>query len=136
MVEVKRRRENVQIKHFDEVARTQLADHMSESSNPVGSRLFGSVVISIYFRFYEAILELDGPPRQIVPVYPQSFFETIHDAAAIQEFFNYVKENVPGDPSAMFVASVAIAPTYSPSGPSIASASPTASASAAAATAS
>lgn len=134
MVEIKRRRENVQIKHFDEVATTQLADHMSESSNPVGSKLFGAVVIGTYFRFYEAVLEPDGPPRQMVPVYPHSFFETIHDAAAIQAFFNYVKENIPGDPSTMSVASVGMVPTYSPSGPSVTSASPTASASAAAAT--
>ena len=44
-------------------------------------------------------------------------FETIHDSGAIQAFFNYLKENVPGDPSAMSVASVAMTSSYSLAAP-------------------
>lgn len=127
MVEVKRGKDNLQLKHFNDVATTQLADHMSESVNPVGSKLFGVVVIGTYIAFYDAILEQSGAPRNVRLLY-QEFFEIILDAGKIQEFWNHVKENIPGDPSALPMGTIATVPSYSPAGPpagtSVASAGP------------
>jgi len=82
------------MKAFTRVANNLLDDYMAESNNPDGSTLFGGVGLGFHVVFFEKVL-----PRNKLKIICERPLHWWDDAATIQPFFNWMKENVPTSPA-------------------------------------
>ncbi|KAL5325339.1 hypothetical protein ACEPPN_006464 [Leptodophora sp. 'Broadleaf-Isolate-01'] len=90
VVELKRPKDPVSRKDFDENVNNYLDDFMAQSPNPSGSTLYGAVGMGCHVMFYHRVL----PEGKITSLHSNPL-HVINDAAAVQQQFNYTKENVP-----------------------------------------
>jgi len=89
IVELKRPREKISKKDFNEVLNSQLDDHIALSSNPTESVLFGAVGIGLHVQFYSRKL-----PRGHIHTRHSRPYHLLEDASYVQEIFDNIKSNV------------------------------------------
>ncbi|PVH75965.1 hypothetical protein DL98DRAFT_518314 [Cadophora sp. DSE1049] len=106
VVELKRSKEGLSRRDFDDNVNNYLDDFMAESTNPSGSILYGAVGIGHHIMFYRRVL-----PRGAITSLHHNPLHVINDAYAVQQQFNHIKENVPRGHYAPAAAEpVAVAP--------------------------